>query len=94
MANAPLVDVKGVVKRFGPKTVLKGVSFQVSKGTIHGLLGHNAAGKTTTIRIILGLLNRNGGSVRVFGVDPAEEASVKRGSGTCPSMSACTPRSR
>lgn len=71
------MSVEGIVKSFGRKTVLKDVSFIVRKGSIHGLLGHNGAGKTTLFRIILGLLNPNKGNVKIFGVDPKVDPSVK-----------------
>ncbi|MEM2247021.1 MAG: ABC transporter ATP-binding protein [Thermoproteota archaeon] len=71
------VSIEGIVKTFGNKVVLNGVSFTVRKGNIHGLLGHNGAGKTTLFRIILGLLNPDKGSVKIFGVDPKLDPSIK-----------------
>ena len=59
--------------------VLRGVSFSVHEGEIAGLLGRNAAGKTTLIHIAVGLLSPDGGAVRVFGLSPTENpVEVKR----------------
>jgi ABC-2 type transport system ATP-binding protein len=75
---APLaIDVKGIVKNFGSKRALKNISFEVRRGTIHGYLGHNAAGKTTTIRIALGLLVPNEGRIRIFGEALTEKPEIK-----------------
>jgi len=66
------VRLEGVVKRYGGRTVLDGVSLEVAPG-ITGLVGPNGAGKSTLVRAILGLVRLAAGSVRVFGVDPARE---------------------
>jgi ABC-2 type transport system ATP-binding protein len=59
--------------------VLRGVSFSVHEGEIAGLLGRNAAGKTTLIHTAMGLLSPDGGAVRVFGLSPTEDpVDVKR----------------
>lgn len=71
------ISVEGIMKKFGSKTVLNNVTFTVQKGSIHGLIGHNGAGKTTLFRIILGLLNPDKGSVKIFGVDPKRDLSIK-----------------
>jgi len=66
------VRLDGVVKRYGGRTVLDGVSLDVTPG-ITGLVGPNGAGKSTLVRAILGLVRLAEGSVRVFGLDPARE---------------------
>ncbi|MDW8033459.1 MAG: ABC transporter ATP-binding protein [Nitrososphaerota archaeon] len=71
------LEVERVTKIFGKKKILNDVSFTVRKSSIHGLIGHNGAGKTTLFRIILGLLNPNEGSVRIFGTDLKANPSVK-----------------
>jgi len=75
--EAPAVSVEDVTKIFGRKMVLNHVSFTVLRGRILGLLGHNGAGKTTLFRIILGLFNPSGGTVRIFGVDPRTDPGVR-----------------
>ena len=65
------IEVQGLRKSFGSQQVLKDVSFEVAQGETFALLGRNAAGKTTTIRIMLGLLDADAGRIRVAGHDPA-----------------------
>ena len=59
-----LVSIDKVEKRFGKKTVLDGVSLQINKGDVYGLVGNNGAGKTTLMRIICGFESKNGGEIR------------------------------
>lgn len=68
-----VIEVSSLQKSFGDKIVLEDLNFTINKGDIFGLVGHNGCGKTTTLRIILGLLEIEGGSVRVFGDDPFEK---------------------
>jgi ABC-2 type transport system ATP-binding protein len=76
-AVAPFaIDVKGLTKRFGDKTVVDDFSMQVPRGAIYGFLGPNGSGKTTTIRMICGLLTPDGGSGMVLGHDIAREAEL------------------
>src|SRR5674536_392744 len=67
-----VVELTGVVKRFGTVTVLDGLDLAVTEGEVHGFLGPNGAGKTTTLRLLLGLLRPNAGSIRVLGWTPGE----------------------
>ena len=62
-----VIEIKGLLKRFGKKEALRGVSLSVPEGHIYGFLGPNGAGKTTTIKILMGLMKKNGGSVELFG---------------------------
>jgi ABC-2 type transport system ATP-binding protein len=71
-----VIALAGAVKRFGRTTALAGVSFDVAKGEMFGLIGPDGAGKTTTLRSICGLLRPDGGTVRVLGVDPWRERRV------------------
>jgi branched-chain amino acid transport system ATP-binding protein len=64
---APLLDVDGVVKRFGGFTALNGVSLSVKAGERFGLIGPNGSGKTTLINCVSGVLPVNGGSIRFEG---------------------------
>ena len=65
-----VVEMTGVVKRFGPVTALNGLDLTVAEGEVHGFLGPNGAGKSTTLRLLLGMLRPDGGSSRVLGLDP------------------------
>ncbi len=69
MNTTAVLYVKGLSKSFGKKKVLDDVNFEVPPGSIFGLLGLNGAGKTTVIRIVLGLLRSDGGCATVFGED-------------------------
>ena len=68
------IEVERLVKRYGDRTVVDGVDFVVEEGEIFGILGPNGAGKTTTVETIAGLRQPDGGSVRVHGLDPIDEA--------------------
>lgn len=67
------LKVDRVVKHYGDKTAVNGLSFEVSEGEIYGLLGANGAGKTTTMRMILGLIFPDGGEIRYFGKNYSKE---------------------
>jgi ABC-2 type transport system ATP-binding protein len=67
--NLPLIETAHLVKRYGEKTAVDDVSFQVYSGEVFGFLGPNGAGKTTTIKMIVGLLQPTSGAVRVAGFD-------------------------
>ncbi|MGE0043553.1 MAG: ABC transporter ATP-binding protein [Vicinamibacterales bacterium] len=62
-----------VVKRFGAVTALAGLSFDVRRGEMFGLIGPDGAGKTTSIRLLCGLLHADEGAVRVLGRDPVAD---------------------
>jgi len=69
-----VVEVQNLVKSYGQLKAVNGVSFKVKSGEVFGMLGPNGAGKTTTMEILIGLRNRDGGEVKVLGLDPAKEA--------------------
>lgn len=71
MASA--ITVSGVGKRYGGFQALDGIELDVSAGSIFGLVGPNGAGKTTLIRILVGALGADTGSVSVMGLDPSSE---------------------
>jgi ABC-2 type transport system ATP-binding protein len=76
------IEVKSLVKRFGDFTAVDGVSFEVERGRIFGFLGANGAGKSTTIRMLCGLLDPTSGSATVGGHDIRREPEqVKRAIG-------------
>jgi ABC-2 type transport system ATP-binding protein len=72
------ITVEGLVKRYGDRTVLDGVSFAVPRGSLVALLGPNGAGKTTTVEILEGYRRADGGRVRVLGLDPARDGRALR----------------
>ena len=67
----PAVSVNNLTKTFSGRTVVDSLSFQVEKGQVFALPGHNGAGKSTTIDLILGLKAPEGGSARLLGMDAA-----------------------
>ena len=70
-----MVDVKGLLKRYGSHTAVNGVAFQVEKGEIFGLLGPNGAGKTTTIEMLVGLRKPDEGTAALAGFDVKKEVN-------------------
>ncbi|MGM9548455.1 MAG: ABC transporter ATP-binding protein [Faecousia sp.] len=70
--NKPSVSVRNLTKTFSGRTVVDGLSFDVQKGEVFALLGHNGAGKSTTIDLILGLKEPDGGSAKILGMDAAK----------------------
>src|SRR5829696_858246 len=72
MENA--ISAAGLRKRFGPTQALDGLDLTVARGEVHGFLGPNGSGKTTTIRILLGLLRADAGTVSLLGGDPWRDA--------------------
>ena len=72
-----ILEIQGLCKRYADFQ-LSDISLSMAPGTITGLVGANGAGKSTTIKLILNLIRRDAGSIRVFGRDNlAEEAAVK-----------------
>jgi ABC-2 type transport system ATP-binding protein len=70
--NSTAIRVYDLTKKFGDFTAVNKVSFQVRSGEIFGFLGPNGSGKTTTIRMMLGLLPPTSGEVEVLGVDMSQ----------------------
>jgi len=68
------LEVDGLVKRYGGRTVVDGLSLRVRRGTVLALLGPNGAGKTTTVEVCEGFREPDGGSVRVLGLSPRDSA--------------------
>ena len=83
--SVPVIEARGLTKRYGTAMAVDGVNFTVAPGEIFGLLGPNGAGKTTTILMLLGLSDISSGEARVFGHDPMREPlAVKRMVGYLP----------
>src|SRR5438876_876017 len=77
-ADAPVIDIDRLVRKFGHTDAVDGLSLRVPAGRCYGFFGRNGAGKTTTIKCLLNLLRPTSGEVRIFGLDPARrEVDVK-----------------
>src|ERR671921_902303 len=83
--SAPLLRAENIIKRFGPVTALRGVSFDLRPGEIHSLCGENGAGKSTLIKTLSGIhahgsyegeLYLNGQPLRLRGVADAEKSGI------------------
>ncbi|MGJ8635012.1 MAG: ABC transporter ATP-binding protein [Luteolibacter sp.] len=70
-----MLEVNGLNKDFGKKPALRDVSFRLERGEIYGLLGHNGAGKSTTLGVILGMVEPSSGEVRIDGVSVQKDRS-------------------
>jgi len=69
----PVIQVDSLIKTYDHSDVVDGISFNVEEGEIFGIVGPNGAGKTTTVESVEGLRRPDGGSVRVFGLDPIRD---------------------
>ena len=76
MNGSAIIDVEGLTKRYGERTVVDNLSMQVQRGEINGFLGPNGSGKTTSIRMMCGLLTPDGGSGRTLGHDIVNDAAA------------------
>ncbi len=72
------IEFRQVFKSFGPVNAINGLNLQIEEGSVHALLGHNGAGKTTSLRLMLGLLEADEGSVSVFGLHPVADGGAVR----------------
>lgn len=63
------IEIKNLTKNFGEKQALKGLNMTVPQGSIYGFIGENGSGKSTTEKIICGLIHPTGGSIKLFGKD-------------------------
>ncbi len=78
-ASGPIIKVQDLERRFGDFYAVRGITFDVGRGEIFGLLGANGAGKSTTFRMLCGLLPASGGTLRVAGLDLRHSAATARG---------------
>ncbi len=72
MTAAPAVETRGLTRRFGSLTAVRELTLRIEPGEVFGLLGPNGSGKTTTIRMLCGLLEPSAGTARVAGVEVTE----------------------
>lgn len=78
VAQPAVITIQGLSKSYDSRTVLHGVNLEVPRGQLLGLIGPNGAGKTTLLRCLVGLVQRSGGSARLFAHDPATESLAIR----------------
>jgi len=74
--GAPVVRLESMTRRYGDVVAVSGVTFDVVRGEMFGLIGPDGAGKTTTLRVVLGLLAPHGGTVRTCGLEPVGESAA------------------
>ncbi len=87
-----MIEVKGLVKTYGTKRAVDGISFTVRRGEILGFLGPNGAGKSTTMKMITGFLRPDAGSALVDGIDvTTDPVAVKRRLGYLPESAPAYP---
>jgi len=80
-----MIEIRGLVKHFGPIKAVDGVSFDVAQGEVLGFLGPNGAGKSTTMKMVTGFLTPTAGTARVAGHDVLEDpVAAKRAIGYLP----------
>lgn len=87
-----MIEVKGLVKTYGTKRAVDGITFAVKRGDILGFLGPNGAGKSTTMKMITGFLRPDAGTATVDGIDVvADPVAVKRKLGYLPESAPAYP---
>jgi ABC-2 type transport system ATP-binding protein len=79
VSDGPAISISGLRKSFGRAVALDGLDLTVATGEVHGFLGPNGSGKTTTIRVLLGLLRADAGTVGLLGGDPWRDAVALHG---------------
>ncbi len=76
--RSPLVETRGLTKRYGSLTAVSDLNLNVRRGEVYGFLGPNGAGKTTTLRMLLGLIRPSSGDATVIGGSPGTPDSLER----------------
>lgn len=82
------IEIRNLTKNFGPKQALSGLNMTVPQGAIYGFIGENGSGKSTTEKIICGLIHESGGSVKLYG-KPHTDADVRAKVGVLIEASGC-----
>jgi ABC-2 type transport system ATP-binding protein len=89
----PVVDVRGLTVTFGPVVAVEDIDLTLPAGSSVALVGRNGAGKSTTLRVLAGVLPPSSGSVRIAGIDAGRDpAGVKSRVGYCPDVGGLIPR--
>src|SRR5690349_15082855 len=87
-----MIEVKGLVKSYGAKRAVDGVTFSVKRGDILGFLGPNGAGKSTTMKMLTGFLRPDAGTATVDGIDvTVDPVKVKQKLGYLPESAPAYP---
>lgn len=85
MDGSPVIEIRGLTKRYGDVVGIEELDLDVHQGEIMGFLGPNGAGKTTTIRACLDLLQKTSGEVRIFGLDSHDDSvEIRKRTGYLP----------
>jgi zinc transport system ATP-binding protein len=92
MSSEPVIFLDHLTFRYGTQTVLEDVSLQVDRGEFLGVIGPNGGGKTTILRVMLGLEASYQGDVRIFGEVPSKDITWRRRVGVVPQSRDLTPR--
>jgi ABC-2 type transport system ATP-binding protein len=80
MGSAPPLSIENLSVSYGTKRAVRGLSLTVRPGEVYGLLGSNGAGKSSTMKSVVGLLRPSEGRVRIFGVDPVVDGVTAKAS--------------
>jgi lipooligosaccharide transport system ATP-binding protein len=92
VAGVPLIEARGLVKRFGALTAVDGIDVEVHAGEAFGFLGPNGAGKSSTMRMIGCVSPRSGGTLRILDMDPARDGpAIRARLGVCPQQDSLDP---
>ena len=65
--NGPIIEMRSIVKNFGDVKAVRGASFDLRQGEIHSLIGENGAGKSTMMKLLYGMYDRDGGDISIDG---------------------------
>jgi Cu-processing system ATP-binding protein len=88
VTNAPAIEIAGLTKRFGRSTVLSGLDAVIEPGRVTALIGPNAAGKSTLLKCVLGLVRPDAGTIRVNGTLVTSDPAYRRAIGYMPQRAA------
>jgi lipooligosaccharide transport system ATP-binding protein len=92
VSEQPLIHARGLVKRFGSCTAVRGIDLDVARGEAFGFLGPNGAGKSSTMRMIGCVSTPTGGELRVLGMDPVRDGMrIRARLGVCPQLDNLDP---